>query len=118
MIMARAVMMHGAQAGEARFQRRLGGRFPRPIFFGEEMTRMLLAVATPMHMMAPVKAGTLRVVPVRNNIQTMPASAPGKRRDDNERFEPRLEIHDHEQVDENDRETSPACRPENEEFIV
>jgi len=41
------------------------------------MTRMLLAVATPMHMIAPIKAGTLSVVPDRNNIQTIPASAPG-----------------------------------------
>ena len=40
-------------------------------------TRMLLAVAMPMHMMAPVRAGTDRVVPVVNSIQTMPASAAG-----------------------------------------
>ena len=38
---------------------------------------MLLAVAMPMHMMAPVRAGTDSVVPVRNSIQMMPASAPG-----------------------------------------
>ena len=38
---------------------------------------MLLAVATPMHMMAPVSAGTDSVVPVTNSIQTMPASAAG-----------------------------------------
>ena len=40
-------------------------------------SRMLLAVATPMHMMAPISEGTLKVVWVRNSIQTMPASAPG-----------------------------------------
>ena len=40
-------------------------------------TVMLLAVAMPMHMMAPVKAGTLMVVWVANSIQAMPASAPG-----------------------------------------
>ena len=40
-------------------------------------TSTLLAVATPMHMMAPVSAGTLTVVWVRNSIQTMPASAAG-----------------------------------------
>ena len=39
---------------------------------------MLLAVATPMHMIAPVKAGTESVVWVMNSIQTMPASAVGK----------------------------------------
>src|SRR6266850_2083242 len=36
-----------------------------------------LAVATPMHMMAPVSAGTDSVVWVVNSIQTMPASAAG-----------------------------------------
>ena len=41
------------------------------------MTRTLFAVATPMHMMAPVSAGTDSVVPVANSIHTMPASAAG-----------------------------------------
>ena len=41
------------------------------------ITRMLLAVATPMHMIAPVSAGTESVVPVANRIQTMPARAVG-----------------------------------------
>ena len=41
-------------------------------------TRMELAVATPMHMIAPVSAGTDSVVPVANSIQTMPASAAGR----------------------------------------
>ena len=41
------------------------------------MTRMLFAVATPMHMIAPVSAGTDKVVPVTNSIQTMPAKAAG-----------------------------------------
>ena len=41
------------------------------------MTSTLLAVATPMHMMAPVSAGTDSVVPVANSIHTMPASAAG-----------------------------------------
>ncbi len=40
-------------------------------------TRMLLAVATPMLMMAPIRAGTLSVVPVRNRKTTMPARAAG-----------------------------------------
>ena len=40
-------------------------------------TRMLLAVATPMLMMAPISAGTLSVVPVRNRKTTIPASAAG-----------------------------------------
>ena len=41
------------------------------------ITRMLLAVATPMHMIAPVSAGTESVVPVANRSQTMPANAVG-----------------------------------------
>ena len=41
------------------------------------ITSTLLAVATPMHMMAPVSAGTDSVVCVANSIQTMPASAAG-----------------------------------------
>ena len=53
---------------------------PRPAAsssFAKLTTRMLFAVATPTHMMAPVRAGTLSVVPVRNSIQTIPASAAG-----------------------------------------
>ena len=40
-------------------------------------TRMLLAVATPMHMIAPVSAGTLIVVCERKSSQTIPAMAAG-----------------------------------------
>src|SRR5882672_10815281 len=42
------------------------------------ITSTLLAVATPMHMIEPVKTGTLTVVCVRNSIQTMPAKAAGR----------------------------------------
>ena len=38
---------------------------------------MLLAVATPMLMIAPIIEGTFSVVWVTNSISTMPASAPG-----------------------------------------
>ena len=38
----------------------------------------LFAVATPMHMMAPISAGTTKVVCVMNSIQTIPANAAGK----------------------------------------
>ena len=40
--------------------------------------RMLLAVATPTHIMAPISDGTLRVVPVTKSIHKMPAMAPGR----------------------------------------
>ncbi len=41
------------------------------------MTSTLLAVATPMHMIAPVKAGTDIVVWLTNSIQTIPAKPAG-----------------------------------------
>src|SRR5262245_61431700 len=41
------------------------------------ITRMLFAVPTPMHMIAPISAGTLSVVPVTNRNTTIPASAAG-----------------------------------------
>ena len=41
-------------------------------------TKTLFAVATPIHMIAPIKAGTLKVVPVTKSIQTIPASAQGR----------------------------------------
>ncbi len=44
------------------------------------ITRMLLAVATPRHMIAPVSAGTDSVVLLANSIQTIPASAVGSAR--------------------------------------
>ena len=38
---------------------------------------MLLAVATPIDMIAPTSDGTLNVVRVTNSIQMIPAIAPG-----------------------------------------
>ena len=39
--------------------------------------RILFAVATPIHMIAPISDGTFRVVCVMNSIHRMPESAPG-----------------------------------------
>ena len=39
--------------------------------------RMLFDVATPMHMIAPINAGTLIGVRVIKSIQTIPVNAPG-----------------------------------------
>ena len=79
MIMAKAVINTGlkrtkpaskaAAKGSPHYSRRSRAKL---------MTSTLLAVATPMHMMAPVRAGTETVVRVENNIQTMPASAAGR----------------------------------------
>ena len=69
----------GAEAGGAGFdggarrRRRVAARRS----LAKETTRMLLAVATPMHMMAPISAGTESVVWVRKRKSTMPASAAG-----------------------------------------
>ena len=42
-----------------------------------ETRRMLFAVATPMHMIMPVRDGTLNVVCVSVSVQMIPANAPG-----------------------------------------
>ena len=78
MIMARAVISTGrnrvAPASSAAVTASLpASSWPR----AKLTTRMLLAVATPMHMIAPVSAGTDRVVWVMNSIQMMPARAAG-----------------------------------------
>ena len=74
--------------------------------------RMLLAVATPMHMMEPIKEGTLSVVPVRNSIHRMPAIAPGQRHQDDEGVQPGLEVHRHQQVHQHHREDHPQAQAE------
>ena len=96
---------HRTEPREARVERRGQRRAARApaSSFAKLTTRMLFAVATPMHMIAPVSAGTLIVVCVTNSIQTMPASAPGSADDDDERIEPGLEVDDDQQVDEHDR---------------
>ena len=68
-------------------------------------TRMLLAVATPMHMMDPISAGTLSVVRVRNRNTHDSGQRGGKRRDDDERVQPGLKIHHDQQVHQHNRET-------------
>ena len=98
---------HGAEADKAGVQRGLRASPTRisNCSRAKLTTRMELAVATPMHMMAPVRAGTLRRVPVRKRNQTMPASAAGRAADDEERIEPGLEVDHDEQVDEQDGES-------------
>ena len=71
--------------------------------FEKLITRMLFDVATPMHMIAPVSAGTLTVVPVTNSIQTIPASAAGRAIKMMKGIEPRLKVHHDQQVDEKNR---------------
>ena len=61
---------------------------------------------------------TLKVVCVRNSIHTMPANAPGKRRDDDERISPRLEIHDHQQINERGGEDETEAQLLNALFML
>jgi len=71
--------MTGLNRVEAASRAAINGGTPSPRRVrAKETTRMLLAVTTPIDMMLPVKAGMLSVVPVRNNVQAMPASAAGK----------------------------------------
>jgi hypothetical protein len=78
MIIASAVISTGRMRVAPGSSVALTGPSPSPMRCrANDTTRMLLAVATPMVMMAPVIAGTLKVVPVRNSIQQIPASAAG-----------------------------------------
>ena len=67
-------------------------------------TRMLLAVATPMHMIAPVNAGTDKVVRGDKQHPDDAGERRRQRRDDDERIEPGLEVDDDQQINQHDRE--------------
>src|SRR5947207_3681776 len=80
MIMASAVIMTGrnrVNPAESAASCALFECGPQRSSLANVTTRMLFAVATPMAMIAPMSEGTLSVVPVTNNIQIMPQSAPG-----------------------------------------
>src|SRR5271169_59685 len=78
MIMASAVISTGRKRVKPACSAAVMESLPSTICsLAKLTTRMLLAVATPMHMIAPVKAGTLTVVRVMNRIHTIPASAAG-----------------------------------------
>ena len=78
MIMASAVIITGRRrvipASSAADN---GGSPASSLSLANEITKILFAVATPMVMIAPVNAGTLSGVRVRNNIHAIPASAAG-----------------------------------------
>ena len=78
MIMASAVISTGLMRVAPASSAALMGASPSPMRCrANDTIRMLLAVATPMVMIAPVSAGTDSVVPVNISIQQMPASAAG-----------------------------------------
>ncbi len=79
---------------------------------------MLLDVATPMHMIAPIRAGTLTVVPRGVQHPEDAGHRPGQGRQDDERVEPRLEVHHHQEVDQQHGEHQPGRQPGNELFML
>jgi hypothetical protein len=77
-IIASAVMMTGRKRVKPADNAALAAFMPASICsLAKLTTRIEFAVATPTHMIAPVSAGTLMWVLVRNSSHTMPASAPG-----------------------------------------
>ncbi len=79
MIMASAVIITGLRRVDpASIAARAESLSSASLSLAKVITRTLLAVATPMFMMVPISAGTLKVVRVRNNIHAIPARAPGK----------------------------------------
>jgi hypothetical protein len=78
MIIAKAVMITGRNLVKPASNAASAAVLPSSSRSLEKLTtRMLFAVATPIHMMAPVKAGTLTVVLVMKRNHTIPASAAG-----------------------------------------
>ena len=69
---------------------------------------MLLAVATPTHISAPISAGTLSVVCVKKSMRTIPAKRSRQSGDDDEGIQPGLKVHDDQQVHEHNGESQPA----------
>ncbi len=77
-IMANAVISTGRKRVNPASSAAPTESIPSVIFSEAKLTtRMLFEVATPMHMMAPISAGTLRVVCVMNKNHAIPASAAG-----------------------------------------
>ena len=79
---------------------------------------MLLAVATPIDMIAPISDGTLNVVCVAEQHPDDADERPGQGRDDDERVEPALEIHDHQQVNEHGGERRGPAPARNALFML
>src|SRR5581483_6090277 len=78
MIIAAAVISTGRMRVAPAFSAAASGSTPRSrCWRANAITKMLLAVATPIVMIAPVNAGTESVVPVMKSIHAMPPSAAG-----------------------------------------
>ena len=109
MIIASAVMQTGRKrVAPASIAARSASPFSASAILANETTRILFAVATPMHMMAPISAGTLSVVWVRKRNSTMPAKRRRQRGDDDEGIQPALEVDHNEQINQHDGEDQAA----------
>ena len=81
MIIASAVITTGrSRVTPASNAARVASPFSSRCSRAKLTTRMEFAVATPMHMIAPVSAGTDSGVPVANSIHAMPPAPPAARR--------------------------------------
>ncbi len=69
---------------------------------------MLLAVATPMHMMAPIKSGNAESGMRDEEEQDDSGQRRGQCGDDDERVKPRLEVYHDQQIHQDDRKTQTA----------
>ena len=80
-IMASAVIKTGRKrVAPPQVRRRANQGSLQPLVFGEGTTRMLLAVATPMHMMEPISAGNAQSSVGEEQEQHDPGQRGGKRR--------------------------------------
>ncbi len=111
---------HRADAADAGFQAACSGSSPRcKLFRAKVTTSTELAVATPMLMIAPINAGTLKVVMRQKQRPDHAGQRAGQRGDDDERIEPALEVDHQQQINQHNRAiTSPMPSPMKLECIV
>ncbi len=104
-IMARAVISTGRKRVKPASSAALTESLPSIIFSVAKLTtRMLFEVATPMHMMAPMSAGTLKVRVRYKQEPGNPGERCGQRGNHDERIQPGLKIDYDQQVNQYDRE--------------
>ena len=72
---------------------------------------MLFAVATPMHMIAPISEGTLKRGLRDEQHPDDAGQRAGQRHQDDERIEPGLEVHRHQEIDQHHGEDQPQPEP-------
>src|SRR2546426_662769 len=103
MIMARAVMSTGRMRTKPASIAASRAFLPSSICSrANETIKMLLAVATPMHMIAPGKEGPFNGGGGSSSGQAKPRKGAGQCRNNDEGIKPRLEVHDNQQVCEHD----------------